>query len=322
MNAVKKLSKFNRVAKTNSQYDVITNNLDRLLTLSQQGVANVCKFFHENQLSDCLIITDEEQKSIQALKSKIKDNEIFAHARNVDNLPIHLDDDRWLAKYIAEELKLLAPDSNLSVDKVLKYVKTAPEFQQARLDFEARLTKALIIDANLEKTDETNVGTKRACLYEYDEVFRNKIIGYLQVLGGDAYQAELSLESNANLWRQQSMVRAFDEFFYPQYAMPQDEQSYAECCAFREKHRARWLKYREFTYFGNHADVVREAGTVTDNMCISQLEYFNTVKKLNEYNQTRRKLMENNEPINKRQKKKTQVIVEPKFMEINVKDFL
>lgn len=320
MNDVKKLSKFNRVAKTNSQYDVITNNLDRLLTLSQQGVANVCEFFHENQLSDCLMITDEEQKSIQALKSKIKDNEIFAHARNVDNLPIHLDNDRWLAKYIAEELKFLAPDSNLSVDKVLKYVKTSPEFQQARLDFEARLTKALIVDANLEKTDETNVCMKRACLYEYDEVFRNKIIGYLQVLGGDAYQTELSLENNANLWRQQSMERAFDEFFYPQYAMPQDEQCYAECCAFREKHRAKWLKYREFTYFSNHADVVREAGTVTDNMCISQHEYFNTVKELNEYNQTCRKLMANGKG-NWQQKKKTQVIVESKFKD-NVKDCL
>lgn len=321
MNDVKKLSKFNRVAKTNSQYDVITNNLDRLLTLSQQGVANVCKFFHENQLSDCLMITDEEQKSIQALKSKIKDNEIFAHARNVDNLPIHIDDDRWLAKYIAEELKLLAPDSNLSVDKVLKYVKISPEFQQARLDFEARLAKALIVDANTEMTDQTSAYTKRACLYEYDEVFRNKIISYMQVLGGNAHQAELSLEVNANLWRQQSMERAFDEYFYPQQAMPKDEQSYAKCCEFREKHRAKWLKYREFTYFSNHANVVREAGTITDNMCISQHEYFNTVKKLNEYNQTCRKLMANGK-VNRQQKKKTQVIVESKFKEISIKDFL
>ncbi len=322
MNDVKKLSKFNRVAKTNSQYDVITNNLDRLLPLSQKGVANVCKFFHENQFGDCLIITDEEQQSIQTLKSKIKDNEIFAHARNVDNLPVHIADDRWLANYIVEELKFLAPDSNLSVDKVLKYVKTSSEFQQARLDFEARLAKALIVDANTGMTDKTSAYKKRACLYEYDEAFRNKIIGYMQVLGGDAYQAELSLEVNANLWRQQSMERAFDEYFYPQQAMPKDEQSYAECCAFREKHRAKWLKYREFTYFSNHTDVVRKAGTVTDNMCISQHEYFNTIKELNDYNQIRRDLLENSEPVSTPQKKKNQIMVESKFKEISVKDFL
>lgn len=322
MNDVKKLSKFNRVVKINSQYDVITNNLDRLLTLSQQGVANVCKFFHENQLSDCLMITDEEQKSIQALKSKIKDNEIFAHARNVDNLPIHIDDDSWLANYIVNELKFLAPNSNLGLEKVLNYVKTAPEFQQARLGFEARLTKALIVDANTGMTDKTSAYTKRACLYEYDEVFRNKIIGYMQVLGGNAHQAELSLEVNANLWRQQSMERAFDEYFYPQQAMPKDEQSYAECCEFREKHRAKWLKYREFTYFNNHANAVREAGTITNNMCISQYEYFNTIKELNDYNQIRRELLGNSEPVSTPQKEKTQVTVEPKFKEISVKDFL
>ena len=59
----------------------------------------------------------------------------------------------------------------------------------------------------------------------------------------------------------------------------------------------------------------------TDNMCISQHEYFNTVKKLNEYNQTCHKLMANGK-VNRQQKKKTQVIVESKFKEINVKDFL
>ena len=130
----------------------------------------------------------------------------------------------------------------------------------------------------------------------------------MKILGLKRPNIELNLEQNADLWRNQNMVRSFDEYYYPQIDEPTDSYLYLKWCELHKMHREEWLKYYEFNYANKYSAVIEKAGTFTDNMKISQFRFFDSIKKITEYNNQRLALLKQSQAKRQESKNESEVV--------------
>ena len=216
----------------------------------------------------------------------------------IDELPFHINDKQWLAKYFIDHMKKVAPALEFEIAYVKALIETAPAIKQACENYQDEIVKTLIQNnmANMEN-DMFNKSKKQQSrprhLVSYDEIFRNKILCCADTLGIDHYRAELNLEINANLWRKQNMTRAFSEFYYPSEDQPKDSKNYTDWYNLAKKHYSIWLTCREFEYYYQHRNVVYEGGSMTENMNIGSIRYAILSRELVDFNHDRLLLVKN-----------------------------
>lgn len=288
---VNKLSKFNDIANAELQPDLIIKHLDQIFVLSKKAVNNLQNFFKQYPIEE--EFNFEGSGNHDAICKKMV-QDIQAHnfpqypGKTVDQLPFHIHDTQWLADYCVEYLRKAEPKINFDVKQVQEFLQTSPAVAQKQNSFEQVVVKALI-EVNMAKGLGRLV-RRKSCqrnLVAYDEIFRNKILCCADALKIEQHNAELTLENNAGLWRQQNMQRAFTEFYYPASDRPEKEEDINHWHAFAKKHYHQWIKCREFEYYMKHFKAINETRTLTDNMTIGRIRYTVMAKELSEYNQER-----------------------------------
>ncbi len=205
-------------------------------------------------------------------------------------LPFHTRDNRWLAKYTAQIVK--PANANIKLADVKNFVAHANAFDHARNQYELDLVKAqiqylmepehtpngLMMLSPHEVLNKRPQPKKDAC-----ENFRAKIIRAMRILGLDPHNIEVGLETNANLWRKQTMEQAFVNYYENFSKFRQNEldqriadrrTSWKELMRQEQQYRAIWVKLREYRYYFDHQPIIDELGTATDNMKMSTDEAF------------------------------------------------
>ncbi len=300
----KKLTKLSTTVtstKLKPQFKVIIENLDKIFTMDNDSVVNICQFFHEFNIEDVLLEdksfnVEQRKRMVEIVKKEIKNFE-KTQKEPVKRLPLHMNDYEFLAEHVIAVVKKEVPEFNYSRTVVKNFIRDSLEFNQGLSNYQDSFVKEFI--ANTTVSDPFCDKKVRRCFVPYDEILRDKVIFCMKILGLKRSTAEFNLEKNADLWRRQNMIRAFDEFYYPQADEPKNDNLYMKWCELHKKHREEWLKHYEFYYGGNHFKVIKKAGTFTENMGMSQFSYFDCIKKSTGFNDERVALLKQSQEKNK-----------------------
>ena len=185
-----------------------------------------------------------------------------------ENLPCHLRDEDWLAKFINQEL--IKNGLRLIYGKIVNFVKS-PYFQKARKDFELEIVKCQIENtvANPKKCIFPEGGYDTCLLLDKkcDMFFRDSVKLTLQTIGMDGEVVEEGIEKYSNMWREKFMERAFENTYIPlnftDTKVPELEKG----------HKENWMKYRRFRYYLDNQESVDKYGEIHPDMKMSREEY-------------------------------------------------
>ena len=216
----------------------------------------------------------------------------FTEAYTVDLLPSHTRDQDWLSHYLAQGMaEKFEP---IAFEHVQKYVAESAVFEGCRDFYERDLVKAQIkyqsqlLPQDLMTTLSDDFRARE--MGQYEEFFRRRIVDDLTFVGLDPHVVEVGLETNAQLWRKNAMVQAFESLYYPHdtMALINLHQSEAQCqnlAEFKQVHMALWLRHREYAYYQNHQAVIDELGLATNNMLMKPKVAAKMAQKLQKYDQ-------------------------------------
>ena len=224
----------------------------------------------------------------------------------MQDLPYHTRDNAWLAQYVTYAIGQLrefnrdpenvtnrfakrllpyqggatAPTAVVPLPNIAAYVATAPSFDKYRCRYEQALTKEYIncLTLGLQPAEATHAGIQNK--HDYDQFFRCRVVQAMVDVGIDRHSIEVSLETNAELWRDQAMVRAFKNTYHAELDQPNlcrfliDQhpelfQSLIQWREIRAKHQKLWLKHREYAYYQKHHAIIDELGLATPNMLLT-----------------------------------------------------
>ena len=296
---MKKLSKFDSVAKVDLNADIIVRYLDHIFVVSKKAIANLKLFFQKYDTDSVLQLNSkgDAQKLLTTMVEDLKHDSYLKYAGSlVDELPFHLRDINWLTNYVIDYLHNAEPTVEFNAEEVKDFLQKSPAVKHARDNFEQSLIKSLI-KCNLH-TDKCNQSKNKISrsrnMICYEELFRNKILYSADTLGLDHHRAELTLETNAGLWRKEIMKRGFLEHYYSDSTQLNHKQ-YLAWYNLAKKHFSKWFKCREFEYFDKHKNILNEANAVTDNMKIGYIRYACLSQELADLNNQRLQMLRSEE---------------------------
>ena len=250
------------------------------------------------------IIPDQESTEIflRVLKNQNKDTYDFF---SVLNIPYHTRDNEWLAHYIARYIRsdYKKPENKrISLKTIEKFVQNDDVFKNKREQYENDVIraeiKALIEECSPLTENPTKTQIKINRSLDSDETFREEIIRRGINYGIPPYAIEMSLEKNANLWRQQMMrVAHYNQFLRPlsnlQSNVPADEcnEIFNEIALKRQD----WINLRENEYYKNHQRIIDYLGLATPNMTADREKILKQTRAwVHEYNQITKPLFDHN----------------------------
>lgn len=181
-----------------------------------------------------------------------------------ENLPCHLRDNAWLAKYFQHKLsedKIYVPSRY-----VKEFVQTSPEFAEERHRYELEIVKWQIESMNNGGEWILPEGyNKSDVLYSsnIDIIFREGVVNTLLTIGMDKEVVEEGIEANANLWRSQYMKLGFINEYNP---INRDRVAPEPTT---KEFEDMWFRLREFEYYRKHKESVEKYGKPTRNMTMS-----------------------------------------------------
>ena len=212
---------------------------------------------------------------VNDLVDKIKRGQVKRDEATADALPFHTRDAQWMQAHIKNVMD--QADKPVEPNNIQVFMDWSPEFDVARFQFEQSLVKSEII-ATLR---QDHVSGMAAYANNYDEVFRIVILDKMgQTYGLDRQTAEIALEANSKIWREPTMVQAFNNQFYRN----KDMANYGS----RPMHQALWMRVREYDYYQDHKAVVDKVGAATPAMKLPhkkahqlrmQLAHYNRINK-------------------------------------------
>lgn len=212
-------------------------------------------------------------------------------------LPCHLEDAEWLKKMLAQELKSMEFEVSrkdgkvtyfssylkpLDISRFSERVVNSEEFGMYLYTYEQRLVKAMIA-SEINNTQSKVNGNDYRYLEDCDIRFRNNVFSNLIALGMNPEMIEEGLESNADMWRDLYMDKAFmnrfDSLFvrvrYPELPRPSEDL------------RKAFLEKRLYEYFQSHKYFVAKYGTPTEEMMASEDDYLLSCSFLDVYGEDR-----------------------------------
>ena len=245
----------------------------------------------------------------------LDDNAQRGHTLTMKDLPYHTRDNIWLAKYVTNAIKqlmkfnedpekchntfakqflpyrnldgktdLTTPDNTQPnvkpLPNIVQYVAAGPNFDKYRCRYEQTLVQQYIncLSRGMHPAKETYAGLQG--INDYDQFFRCRVVQAMVDLGIDRHSIEISLEINADMWRNQAMHQAFKNIYHAELdetnlctlLINQNPQLFSALIQWREiraKHRRLWLKKREWAYYQKHQAIIDELGLATPNMLLN-----------------------------------------------------
>lgn len=199
------------------------------------------------------------------------------------NLPCHLRDDLWLAKMLKKDQNLYY----ISLDKILKFVKNSPFFEEKRHEYEQEIVRWQI-------NFIVNHGEGWICDDEYGGDFvymtpvcdlgvRKGVVDTLSKIGINEDAIEEGLEKNVDLWRDSFMEQAFRNEYEPVFfnlggyvinKTYENTNNKIELPQADRDHKENWIKMRKYEYYKRHKNSVDKYGVVEPEMLMTDEEAF------------------------------------------------
>ena len=184
-------------------------------------------------------------------------------------LLFHLRDHAWLAKYADAVIKQCDPQATVDLYQIQEFI-VSEDFDTCRREFEQRVIQGYIRHEMRSKMTESEFAPVKklheAYHGEYDTYLRNAVTTSVRLLGIDQHTAEIGLETNADMWRKQTMIYTFENHFYPDERCPMNSGEREEWNNLKAKHQEVWLQQREYEYYQKYQPSVDEAKSHTDSM--------------------------------------------------------
>jgi len=232
----------------------------------------MCGFFYEifpsQKELDAIIASEQYQQKKQP-------DDVF----KIEQVPAHYQDNEWMKTFIP--LALGNAQFNTNKDYIISshglhyFLNEATSYQAVKEGFETELVGAQIkYMMNCTKPnlfmDENSSLFKIRTMPNYDCLFRDEVKQTLLKHGIKEFIIENGLETYASEWRQQTMIKAFENEFYPFLELgkvcQKHDKWWHRLLKFKEKHQALWLKRREYDYYKTHKKRVDLMKSATENM--------------------------------------------------------
>ncbi len=220
---------------------------------------------------------------------------------SMENLPCHLRDDLWLAKMLRQNQKLF----NISIDRILEFVKTSSVFQVKRHEYEQEIVKFQI--KWMAKGGDNWISDKD---YGGDIVFLTSVcdLGFrkgvedtLLKIGIDREAIEEGIEKNAYMWRDSFMNLAFSNLYEPVFPSVDfrkvfgisDEKVESKVLeAVSPEFREKWIRMRKYEYYMAHKGSVDRYGVIEPDMMLTDEEVIELREYLKAMDEKRRTQIE------------------------------
>lgn len=244
----------------------------------------VCKL-----LDDCLYAVFPKQDYIaNNLKGLPLKDKIYVNYYNKAFLPYHTRDTYWLASYLdqiyyslecARKTRLQGTVTTnvkrLPLKLIQEYIENSPKFDVLRCQYEHNLVQAYILVTRNTETDDFYMKSlskvRERCDENYDELFRERVIGAMKYLGVDAYNAEVGLEINGELWQHEVRTQTFVNRYhagglsklisYNGTLATHLPNKWKRLSAVENKFFICWSMLREYEYFSAHREIINRLGT-------------------------------------------------------------
>ena len=212
-------------------------------------------------------------------------------------LLFHTRDKAWLTRYVTKAIKQLNPQQKINPNLIQDYVATSTLFANRCHELEQNIVKAYITQTMQQQIHESEFEPPKKLHHafhgEYDKFLRSSVITSARLLGLDRHTAEVGLETNADLWREQAMIDTFDTKFYPDAKYPPEAKDQAEWCNLRAKHLDVWLKQREYLYYHDNKAILDELNLKTNFMQMTPPEAMQLDAIVDGYEKVRQVFFEN-----------------------------
>jgi len=206
---------------------------------------------------------------------------------NVIHLPFHTRDVEWLTNYIMDKIQKtprLSVLSDIPYNTLKRYVETSSNFIARRNQYEKDLVCGYINNWLHECCDDYYLKAEQKQKYEkkrnFDEIFREKVVNAISLLGIDSSIVNLYLEESAHMWRKCVMQKTFmnrlqNSSYFKQFALNDDQrillsknnpQVWEKFVNKEFDFMNLWLAVREVKYYQQNKRVVDKAGTITPAM--------------------------------------------------------
>ena len=182
-----------------------------------------------------------------------------------DYLPFFLNDQTWLTNYVVQLIEKAEPDYKIKAKHVENFISKSSAFASVRSYYEVDL-----IEANIRYLYDSFKNIKD--LRNIDELFRDEVLRFMNHVDIDPHTIEANLEKKADLWREQMMLKAFEnKYAMHDVAISKHSDLWKKYFEnFKQAHKKVWMKQREYAYYQNHKDIIDELGLATKNMKINQ----------------------------------------------------
>lgn len=193
-------------------------------------------------------------------------------------LPFYLNNQNWMANYIAAVIEQHEPNYKVNVKDVEDFISDSTAYASVRNYYKSDLVAA---NVKYLLQHHENLAAKP----DFDKNFRKEVLWFMNHVDIDAHTIESYLEKHAALWREQVMSKTFEnKYLVKTDLINQHNKLWLEYFEnFKKAHKKVWMKQREYDYYQDHKAVLDELGSVTKNMKISkhQAELLNN--KLNKF---------------------------------------
>ena len=197
-------------------------------------------------------------------------------------LPFHLMETDWVAQYVVNTVKSVAPHEALNLDNVKEYVEHSINF-----DFSRKLYEDAIVEAQIKYMMNNDKPNGLMPYYNpelakrvpnWDMQFREIARRSLEFTARlDPHSVETGLEKHADLWRPQTMDFTFESVYndYQKWIdLDQPNQDPAAKALFKQAYKQAWLKNREYEYYQSNKNIIDQTGTATANMKLTAQEAY------------------------------------------------
>lgn len=231
-----------------------------------------------------VIFPDEKQIrkdliSLDDLNEKQKNELQQRDYYNAKFLSYHLYDTPWLTNYVAKIVDEINFNKKpINVANVQSYVEKGKSFDFARKQYMARYIKEKICHMMIKpeaddlfvKCGFANYNHRIDCDEHFREVMRVMLTAQNKL---PAHAVEVGLETNANIWRKKTMLKAFNNY-YNVVHLRVLHHAKVNLEAIELKNtlktlRKAWLERREYDYYQKHKAIIDELDLATDSMKIS-----------------------------------------------------
>lgn len=182
-------------------------------------------------------------------------------ALNIDNLPCHLRDYKWMASMLQKQANLY----DIDIEVIEGYIRSSNLFSSLRDKYEKKIVKwqinYIISGGEGWLVNSAYAGDFSTMEDKCVSEFRKGVFHTLTSIGIDAHVIDVCLQEYSDIWFSQMLNQSFDNMFECTYSFPTVEGNAINLNSY-EMHksdpefRKAWLKLKRYEYYIENKEMV------------------------------------------------------------------